>query len=486
MTDDDTASAPGRLRSPRAIRAELAARLRAGGPQALAALATRPELRVIAIELLAAMRTEAALDVLLACFGDTLDAAAGPLADRASEADTERALVAAFDTMLGADEPAATTPSQARRIDAFLRRLESQAPGADDRALARSARRGLHPWPHPRAAMRLRASIGALATEIAQAPPAADLAPLFERLDDAAERVGVDFDDDLAARLLHEAALRVADPARGTAMLGHALVRQRWCASGATSGGEGLARLVLAREIEAALDARMPAPRAITPFGVPARLPPLGALRYPRFLLRHLGTRVVRSPIAVPIALRDVDIASPASRQSVSWSAGTGLVLPTGFVVDDRRYRLDIGSAADGRRLADDEIVVAEDCIAPHDDDQVDEDASQSRSQVWLDPWDPIERLPAETREALARQLARELAPGHPLHGLPLRLVACGEGDDALFAIDDGSGRVATVHLTRGDRQPAPWPSARLHASLDVWRDEVMRPDHDARREAGA
>ena len=49
----------------------------------------------------------------------------------------------------------------------------------------------------------------------------------------------------------------------------------------------------------------------------------------------------------------------------------------------------------------------------------------------------------------IAQELLREVGVGHPLHGLPVRTLARRQDcDDVLFAIEDGTERVAVVHLT--------------------------------------
>jgi hypothetical protein len=79
-------------------------------------------------------------------------------------------------------------------------------------------------------------------------------------------------------------------------------------------------------------------------------------------------------------------------------------------------------------------------------------------------PWFDLRRRPMDalgrTREAMAAELDRELAPGHPLHGQPVRALAkCGHGDSVLFALP-GDG-LAIVHLTwtRKSESP-PFPHA--------------------------
>jgi hypothetical protein len=86
----------------------------------------------------------------------------------------------------------------------------------------------------------------------------------------------------------------------------------------------------------------------------------------------------------------------------------------------------------------------------------------------WPEGWWAINPTIAAVFEA---ELARELAPGHPLFGLPVRAMGQGgNGDDVLLEVLDGSGRVASVHLTWARRAEAPpWPGSALFASRDEW-----------------
>ncbi len=93
----------------------------------------------------------------------------------------------------------------------------------------------------------------------------------------------------------------------------------------------------------------------------------------------------------------------------------------------------------------------------------------------WLEPWSPVAH-----GEELDDELRREVGPGHPLHGVATRTLARrGDCDDVLFALEDGTGRVAVVHLTWTSRPPErpPWPSTRLFASLEAWARTGMVTD---------
>jgi len=97
----------------------------------------------------------------------------------------------------------------------------------------------------------------------------------------------------------------------------------------------------------------------------------------------------------------------------------------------------------------------------------------------WLEPWYSVSDNPAQVA-ALQRELARELSAGHPLHGLPVRTLARRQDrDDVLFAVEDGSGRVAVVHLTwtRNPPEQPPWPGTVVYLSFEAWVTDGMRPD---------
>lgn len=97
----------------------------------------------------------------------------------------------------------------------------------------------------------------------------------------------------------------------------------------------------------------------------------------------------------------------------------------------------------------------------------------------WLDPWWSPENLGEPFYEAFKNQLAREVPPGHCMFQLPVRLIARGNGDNALFEILDGSGRVAEVHLTWSKSQERlPWPISSIYQNLEEWVEKVMIPEH--------
>lgn len=101
--------------------------------------------------------------------------------------------------------------------------------------------------------------------------------------------------------------------------------------------------------------------------------------------------------------------------------------------------------------------------------------AGTDGSGGWSIPWR------AESSPRAAIELAREVGPGHPLWQVSVRVLARRQDcDDVLFALDDGTGRVAVVHLTfQAERDPH-WPATELFGDLADFLIRRMRPDHEA------
>src|SRR5690348_2950140 len=101
----------------------------------------------------------------------------------------------------------------------------------------------------------------------------------------------------------------------------------------------------------------------------------------------------------------------------------------------------------------------------------IEHQAEGGESVQWVEPWQPIE-LPSEA-DTLHAELNRELSPAHPLSGLRLRAICRRRDcDDVLFAIEDGSGRVASVHLTwRSAQEMLPLPVTSLYDDLPAWAE---------------
>jgi hypothetical protein len=99
---------------------------------------------------------------------------------------------------------------------------------------------------------------------------------------------------------------------------------------------------------------------------------------------------------------------------------------------------------------------------------------------TWLEPWYSILDN-ADQIAGMERQLHAEVPAGHALHSLPVRALARRQDcDDVLFGIEDGTGRVAVVHLTwSSGLQPPDYPRTTIFLSLDEWRVDGMQVDHD-------
>ena len=96
----------------------------------------------------------------------------------------------------------------------------------------------------------------------------------------------------------------------------------------------------------------------------------------------------------------------------------------------------------------------------------------------WLDPWTSTAGSDDNYLRGFAEQLARDTSRGHELHGVPVKLIGRGNGDDTLFELQDGTGRVAQVHLVWQGRQTPPWPGTAIIESLEDWRIKRMIPDN--------
>ena len=96
-----------------------------------------------------------------------------------------------------------------------------------------------------------------------------------------------------------------------------------------------------------------------------------------------------------------------------------------------------------------------------------------------IPPWTTV-----RNGAALETELARELGPGHPLHGVRARAIARrGDNDDVLFALERGPAPFAIVHLTwsgRVEADPA-WPGFELIETLSAWRDRVSLDHEEAK-----
>jgi hypothetical protein len=93
----------------------------------------------------------------------------------------------------------------------------------------------------------------------------------------------------------------------------------------------------------------------------------------------------------------------------------------------------------------------------------------------WLVPW----HASAEASRGVA-ELRRELPRTHQLWGIPVHAVAYRQDcDDILFALDDGTDRVAVVHLSFAVEHDPRWPKTELFESIQHFAATRMRLDHE-------
>jgi hypothetical protein len=93
-----------------------------------------------------------------------------------------------------------------------------------------------------------------------------------------------------------------------------------------------------------------------------------------------------------------------------------------------------------------------------------------------LEPWF------ATSDSRLVDELRREIPASHALEATELSVIAYRKDrDDVCYALNDGSGRVAAVHLTyRKTRETNPvFPITRFFQSLQLWL-EYMEACHAA------
>ena len=90
-----------------------------------------------------------------------------------------------------------------------------------------------------------------------------------------------------------------------------------------------------------------------------------------------------------------------------------------------------------------------------------------------LTPW----YSPSDARRTEA-ELARELHAAHVLSGIPVKAIALRQDrDDAAFELQDGSSRVAVVHLTRSRESDAQWPATTIYSNRAEFSKRVAE-DH--------
>jgi hypothetical protein len=91
----------------------------------------------------------------------------------------------------------------------------------------------------------------------------------------------------------------------------------------------------------------------------------------------------------------------------------------------------------------------------------------------FLAPWEEV-----EDGDRLVDELTREMSPKHILNGVPAAALARKRHrDDFLFSLQDGTGRVASVHLTWSEESTPDFPWTSIYRDLRTWMREEMYPD---------
>lgn len=84
----------------------------------------------------------------------------------------------------------------------------------------------------------------------------------------------------------------------------------------------------------------------------------------------------------------------------------------------------------------------------------------------------------ADNNDVLVSELKREAVKGHELHDVRVKALAKRrDTDDVLFELQDGTSRVAVVHLTWKTETNTAWPRVSMFQSISSWL-ETMADDH--------
>jgi hypothetical protein len=101
----------------------------------------------------------------------------------------------------------------------------------------------------------------------------------------------------------------------------------------------------------------------------------------------------------------------------------------------------------------------------------------------WLNPWWSTAGKGEHFHEVFAAQLKLEIGADDPIHGIPAKIIGRGEGDDALFQLLDGTGRVAFVHLQWGKPPGGPdvkfRTRSKVYQTLEGFFEQHMLPEHE-------
>jgi hypothetical protein len=100
----------------------------------------------------------------------------------------------------------------------------------------------------------------------------------------------------------------------------------------------------------------------------------------------------------------------------------------------------------------------------------------------WLDPWWSTDEQSDDFHRTFEAQLKLEICADDDIYGIPVRIIGRGNGDDALFRLLDGTGRVALVHLQWGHLQGRIEDVFRtrshIFANLEAFAELCMLPEH--------
>src|SRR5258708_4518969 len=92
----------------------------------------------------------------------------------------------------------------------------------------------------------------------------------------------------------------------------------------------------------------------------------------------------------------------------------------------------------------------------------------------WPSPFSAVDDV--KVRSAIELRLAREVKPGHVLHGLKVATLGRREDqDDFLFELLDGTNRLAEVHLTFSDFSEPPFPWTTIFDDFEAWAESARK-----------
>jgi hypothetical protein len=94
---------------------------------------------------------------------------------------------------------------------------------------------------------------------------------------------------------------------------------------------------------------------------------------------------------------------------------------------------------------------------------------------IWLEPWALLE---AQGRDALERELRRELIAGHVLFGREARAIARREDQDDVLFMVEAPEQLAVVHLTYVRDTRPEFPHTMIFETIAQFIEACMLPDH--------